>query len=112
MTIRQTSIERRTLLKGSLAVAALGGPFAGFVSSASGAVVPAGAVRAGLFPVRDKRDGTVRLHLPRGFNYRSFHDTEQPVVLPDGTRLPGRHDGMGAFDGPDDTVLLLSLIHI
>ena len=107
MTIRQTSIERRTLLKGSLAVAALGGPFAGFVSSASGAVVPAGAVRAGLVPVRDKRDGAVRLHLPRGFSYRSFHDTEQPVVLPDGTRLPGRHDGMGAFDGPDDTVLLV-----
>ena len=35
---------------------------------------------AALVPVPDKRDGAVRLHLPRGFNYRSFHDTEQPVV--------------------------------
>jgi secreted PhoX family phosphatase len=29
------------------------------------------------------------------------------VTLTDGTRLPGRHDGMGAFDGPRHTVLLV-----
>ena len=50
-----------------------------------------------LVPVKDRRDGVVRLHLPRGFRYRSFHDTEPPVRLTDGTALPGRHDGMGAF---------------
>ncbi len=102
-----STIERRTLLKTGLAAAAVGGPFAGFVSSAAGAVVPAGAARAGLVPVRDRRDGQVRLHLPSGFHYRSFHDTEKPVELPDGTRLPGRHDGMGAFPGPGDTVYLV-----
>ena len=44
---------------------------------------------------------------PQGFCYRSFHDTEQPVTLNDGTVLPGRHDGMGAFKGPDGTVMLV-----
>ncbi len=62
---------------------------------------------ANLVPVPDERDEVVRLHLPEGFSYRSFHDTESPVTLTDGTRLPGRHDGMGAFEGPDDTVLLV-----
>jgi hypothetical protein len=61
----------------------------------------------GLKPVADLRDGKVRLHLPDGFNYRSFHDTESPVSLDDGTRLPGRHDGMGAFAGEDDKVVLV-----
>ncbi len=50
-----------------------------------------------LAPVADARDGIVRLHLPPGFSYRSFHDTETPVTLDDGTVLPGRHDGMAAF---------------
>ena len=29
------------------------------------------------------------------------------MTLTDGTVLPGRHDGMGAFDGPDGTVMLV-----
>ncbi|MBA2464033.1 MAG: DUF839 domain-containing protein [Nocardioidaceae bacterium] len=103
------TLDRRTVLKGSLAAAVAGGPFAGFVNSATGAVLApsAAAAVAGLVPVPDQRDGMVRLALPPGFSYRSFHDTEQPVVLDDGTKLPGRHDGMGAFDGPGDTVFLI-----
>ena len=99
------SIDRRTLLKSTAATTALGGPFAGL------AAMPAHAHKApraqDLVPVEDRRDGVVRLHLPRGFHYRSFHDTESPVTLTDGTRLPGRHDGMGAFRGRNDTVLLV-----
>src|SRR5680860_1017354 len=88
------TLERRTFLKGSAAAAAvLGGPFAGFVNSASGAVRSPVAPMAGLVPIEDMRDGKVRLHLPSGFSYRSFHDTESPVTLRDGTALPGRHDG-------------------
>src|SRR5690606_8221401 len=30
-----------------------------------------------------------------------------PVTLQDGTQLPGRHDGMAAFAGPRDTVVLV-----
>ena len=61
-----------------------------------------------LQPVADLRDGKVRLHLPSDFQYRSFHDTDGPAItLNDGTVLPGRHDGMGAFSGPNGNVLLV-----
>ncbi len=64
-----------------------------------------------LQPVADLRDGIVRLHLPSDFQYRSFHDTDvpptTPIVLDDGTVLPGRHDGMGAFSGPGGNVWLV-----
>ncbi|NIK56456.1 PhoX family protein [Kribbella shirazensis] len=99
------SIERRTFLKGSAAVAGgvlAGGPFQGFVAQ------QAAAGRSPVLqPIPDLRDGKVRLHLPPGFSYRSFHDTEFPVVLDDGTNLPGRHDGMGAFQRSNGNVVLV-----
>jgi secreted PhoX family phosphatase len=99
-------IDRRTFLRGSAATAGavvLGGPFQGFVTRAANAAVPAPV----LGPVEDLRDGVVRLWLPRGFQYRSFHDTETPVTLPDGTNLPGRHDGMASFPGPGENLFLV-----
>jgi secreted PhoX family phosphatase len=98
------SIERRTLLK-TTAGAAVGGPFAGLVAMPAGAHQP--PQPGALMPIADERDGKVRLHLPKGFRYRSFHDTEVPVTLTDGTALPGRHDGMGAFRGPRNSVILV-----
>jgi secreted PhoX family phosphatase len=101
-------IDRRTVLKGSAAVAGgamIGGPFQGLVAAPANAL-GAPAFR-GLRALPDERDGVVRLHLPEGFSYRSFHDTEYSVVLDDGTNLPGRHDGMGAFAGPDGNVTLV-----
>ena len=98
-------IGRRGFLAGSAAVAGaavVGGPFAGFLAGPAGA-----APDVALGPVPDLRDGIVRLHLPIGFQYRSFHDTEQTVVLDDGTRLPGRHDGMAAFSGRGSDVVLV-----
>ena len=83
----------------------LGGPFQGFVARAANAASQKPSFPLG--PVEDMRDGIVRLWLPRGFHYRSFHDTETPVTLPDGTALPGRHDGMAAFPGPGENVLLV-----
>jgi hypothetical protein len=107
------AIDRRTFLRGAVATvgaAALGGPFEGFVQLAAGASSKP-SFRT-LRPIADLRDGQVRLWLPEGFRYRSFHDTElitgeSPVTLPDGTVLPGRHDGMGAFPGPDGNVVLI-----
>ena len=102
-------LNRRTAIKGALGGALAAGPFAGFANAAAlsrtGAL--AGAAVGALVPVADARDGAVRLHLPAGFAYRSFHDTSTPVTLRDGTRLPGRHDGMGAFAGPGGSVLLV-----
>jgi secreted PhoX family phosphatase len=102
-------IDRRTVLRGAAAAAGgalIGGPFAGFAARAAAAAEPA-APRAPLGPVPDARDGQVRLWLPDGFKYRSFHDTEQPITLDDGTKLPGRHDGMAAFRGRRGNVILV-----
>jgi secreted PhoX family phosphatase len=104
-------VSRRTLLRTGVGAAAAGvaiagGPFQGFVALAEGAARRA-PNKNNLRPIPDERDGQVRLWLPEGFEYRSFHDTEFPVVLNDGTTLPGRHDGMGAFPGPNGNVLLV-----
>ncbi|MEU7532046.1 alkaline phosphatase PhoX [Saccharothrix sp. NPDC042600] len=96
-------MDRRTVLRGAVAGALLGGPFAGFLNRAAAEPARAGA----LGPVPDLRDGVVRLWLPDGFRYRSFHDTEVPVVLDDQTVLPGRHDGMGAFRAGRGNYLLV-----
>ena len=104
-----TELGRRTFLQA--AAATTGGVL---VSGPLQALVAAGAAHAkpekflGLGPVADERDGVVRLHLPRGFRYRSFHDTDgPPITLNDGTTLPGRHDGMAAFPGPGGNVWLV-----
>jgi len=101
-------VDRRTFLKGAAATmgaAALHGPFIGFV--AAGNRRNKNPSFRGLVPVPDERDGVVRLHLPRAFRYRSFHDTTVPVTLDDGTALPGRHDGMAAFAGPGSNSILI-----
>ena len=102
-------LNRRTAIKGALGGALVAGPFAGFANAAAlsrtGAL--AGAAVGTLVPVEDARDEVVRLFLPEGFHYRSFHDTSSPVELRDGTQLPGRHDGMGAFPGRNGNVLLV-----
>ncbi len=99
-------VDRRTFLQAAAATAgaaALGGPFQGFIAQAAQAAPPTPT----LGPIPDLRDGQVRLWLPPGFQYRSFHDTESPVVLDDGTALPGRHDGMAAFRGKRGNVILV-----
>jgi len=104
-----TVLNRRDFLKGAAAVGGAatlsGGPFVGFIARASAA----NEVDLGpLGPVVDQRDGKVRLWLPEGLQYRSFHDTDgPPIFLDDGSRLQGRHDGMGAFPGSrGDNVLI------
>ena len=98
------AIDRRTFLRRAAATAgviALGGPFQGFVQLAAAASSKPSFRHLRAIP--DLRDGRVRLWLPEGFQYRSFHDTEFPVVARRRDRLPGRHDGMGAFRGPTAT---------
>ncbi len=99
------SIQRRTFIQAAIGGAALGGPFQGLVAAPAGGLVK--PPQPGLHPVVDLRDGVVRLHLPPRFSYRSFHDTTTPVVLDDGTTLPGRHDGMGAFRAQGKEVTLI-----
>jgi secreted PhoX family phosphatase len=100
------TINRRRFLQGAAGAGtalALGGPFQGFTALGANNKPDFRKLRA----IPDLRDGVVRLHLPEGFQYRSFHDTTTPVVLDDGTALPGRHDGMGAFPAGNGNVLLV-----
>jgi secreted PhoX family phosphatase len=96
-----SQISRRGFLASSAAVAAgasLAGPFEAFVAHA--ALPNNRRMSSGygpLSPTTDERDGNVRLDLPAGFAYRSFHTPG--TVLGDGTTLPGRPDGMAAFRG-------------
>ncbi|MGH3646534.1 MAG: PhoX family protein [Micromonosporaceae bacterium] len=101
------NVDRRTVLRGAAAGALLGGPFAGFAARSALAGQVREAPHSTLRPVPDLRDDQVRLWLPEGFAYRSFHDTEVPVTLPDGTALPGRHDGMGSFAAENGNVVLV-----
>ena len=106
-----TQLGRRAFLQAAVATTGgvlVSGSLETILSGAAGATpapLPLG-------PVADLRDGKVRLHLPRGFRYRSFHDTDvltgsPPITLDDGTVLPGRHDGMAAFRGRHGTVWLV-----
>jgi len=102
-----TELDRRSFLKTGAAVAAgtavAAGPFQGLLAA------PAFANHTVLAPAPDMRDTKIRLHVPPGFSYRSFHDTEyaDQSTLSDGGQIPGRHDGMAAFDGPGDDVVLV-----
>ena len=102
--------DRRSFLHGAAATTGgvlVSGPLQALVASTAQARPPHDKFLT-LGDVADLRDGRVRLQLPPGFQYRSFHDTDgSPVVLSDGTVLPGRHDGMAAFPGPGGNVWLV-----
>ena len=104
-----TDLDRRSFLKTSGAVAggaALAGPFQGYVAAGAWAARPDPQPGA-LVPTPDESDGVVRLALPAGFRYRSFHDNTKAATLSDGTPVPGRHDGMAAFrDLPHSATLV------
>ncbi len=101
-----SAVDRRGFLQ-RVAIAAGGTALWPFADVVAGTAQAAPGFRE-LGPVADLRDGRVRLHLPGDFQYRSFHDTDgPPVVLGDGTTLPGRHDGMAAFPGPEGKIWLV-----
>jgi uncharacterized protein len=104
------SFDRRSFLRGAAATTGgvlVSGPLQALVASTAAAIPPHDKFLT-LGAVADLRDGRIRLHLPPGFSYRSFHDTDgAPVILPDDTVLPGRHDGMATFPGPGGNVWLV-----
>jgi len=58
-----------------------------------------------LSPVKDEATGLQLLELPDGFRYLSYGWTGDP--LQGGRFTPGAHDGMAAFRGSGDRVLLI-----
>lgn len=106
-----TEISRRALLRAGAATAAgavIAGPFEGFVAHA-GRGQPTSPGYGPIGPVADENGGVVRLELPAGFRYRSFHHRGE--VLSDGSVLPGRHDGMATFLGPRPGTTILVRNH-
>jgi len=45
------------------------------------------------------------IRLPKGFSYHAFSYTGEP--MDDGFFVPGAHDGMAAFEGPDGTTIVV-----
>ena len=99
-----TEIDRRAFLRhagmSTAALATLGGPLQGvFARGALAAGAKGVALDNGGYgpigPVPDLTDGVVRLHLPKGFQYRSI--TPTGTLMSDGVITPGRHDGMASF---------------
>jgi secreted PhoX family phosphatase len=115
-----TELDRRTFLKRSAVLTAgaavVGGPLAGFLAGPAIAGTGNDAQNV-LRDLPDLADGVVRLSLPDGFQYRSFHrsrrlNTGTPnLQLDDGSFLPGRHDGMAAFEGPQADLVTLIRNH-
>ena len=54
-------------------------------------------------PLRPDPNGLMRL--PKGFSYTTF--SARGEVMDDGFHVPGAHDGMAAFPGPDGSTLLV-----
>jgi secreted PhoX family phosphatase len=103
-----STIDRRSLLKAGVGAAgalAFAGPFRGLVAHAAGARRAARPSFGPLVDVPDLLDGVVRLALPRGYVYRSFGATGDPMS--DGARTPGRQDGMATFQGPRGRIRLV-----
>lgn len=50
-------------------------------------------------------DSNKLLDLPQGFQYRAFSKTGD--LMTDGSTVPGNHDGMAAFPGSNNTVILV-----
>jgi len=109
-----TAIDRRAFLRraslSTAALATLGGPLQGVFARGALAAGATGVARNNggygpIGPVPDLTDGVVRLHLPKGFEYRSF--TPTGTVMTDGVITPGRHDGMAAFSWGRDRYRLV-----
>ena len=61
------------------------------------------SVGVGYGPLQADPSGLLKL--PAGFTYQIFSRTGE--VMPDGFLVPGGHDGMAAFPGPDGVTLLV-----
>lgn len=115
MNLKKTaSVNRRMFLKGSAALAGVSAagltPFSALTASAATGKPPRPA-RIGqggygrLFPVRDARDGVIRMALPAGFSYMGLGFEGDPMS--DGNLTPRAHDGMGAFRLPNGNIRLV-----
>lgn len=105
-----SSLSRRHFVRGAAALAGgtlvSAGPFQSYLAHADGRRPGPHRTYGRLVRVPDLRDGVVRLELPEGFSYRSFHAAGTPLVA-GGPATPARSDGMAAFAGGRGTYLVV-----
>ena len=97
--------DRRAFLKGSLAGAASISFAALTARQTSAFELPYGDDYGPLSPVADKTTGLPLLKLPKGFSYRSWGWTGQP--MDDGQPTPRMHDGMSVIAVKGDRIVLV-----
>lgn len=90
--------SRRSFLRNAGVVTAA---FAGLQRWAEGAPSP----DAKSLDARLKSDFYGVMDLPEGFSYSIFSEVGE--TMSDGLLVPGKHDGMGAFAGPDGMTILV-----
>ncbi len=105
MSVHPARSARRSFLAGAAALAAcpVAGAFGALQARFACAHTPAAAAASALVaspygpiaPVEDETTGLPLVRLPRGFSYRSYGWTGDPMS--DGQRTPGNHDGMGVI---------------
>ncbi len=98
-----TTLDRRRFLGGAAAAAgglALAGPLAALSARAAHAEPTTTGGYGPVSPKPDQRDGVARLALPDGFAYASFGLVGS--TMSDGRPTPSAHDGMAAFQLPQD----------
>ncbi len=97
--------DRRSFIRGGLAGAA-SISFAALAARRAGAFeLPYDDSYGDLFPVEDGTTGLPLLKLPRGFTYRSFGWSGQPMA--DGQPTPRLHDGMAVVAARRQSIVLV-----
>ena len=97
---RKTRLTRRDYLKATGVFAA---GVIGLNQFDHGAFARAGSDGIGYGPLEPDPDGI--LDLPAGFKYTAFSRTGD--WMDDGLKVPGAHDGMAAFPGPNGMAILV-----
>lgn len=97
-----TGPDRRNVLRGAAALAALG-PLGALSARTAGAApvtrLPFGPDYGPLRPTKDQTTGLELISLPKGFEYLTYGWTGS--LMSDGIRTPRAHDGMAAFRDGD-----------
>eukprot|EP00752_Nemacystus_decipiens_P015964 g14269.t1 len=97
------TISRRRFLSHTAAVTAGFAGLRSFTAYGPGSALAMPTDRAGFGPLVE--DPHNKIDLPAGFSYRII--SQKGETMDDGFFVPGRHDGMGAFAGPDGTTILV-----
>ncbi len=96
-------LSRRRFLSSAAAVTAGFAGLRSFASTAGPVASDSATASAGYGELLIDAEGL--LDLPKGFAYRVFSRTGER--MDDGLLVPGKHDGMAAFEGPDGLTLLV-----